>query len=388
VKTITNLKSGKLRLERVKAETGIIHRTRPGWSYVHHASLARFRGRFHAVWSNGRTHEDDVSQRVMRAGSPNGLEWTRPRALAGPVRGRRREMTLTAAGLHVGPGRSGRLVAYMGVWEWSEGVKLLADRRAAVGEHLGTTLWATWSRTGRRWSKPFDTGVPIVPNHGPQATSSGRLIIAGNFIFPRTDDRTGLAGWEKAGIYPDDLDFDYFDDSQGFPRAVRAAEAMGAKAGKLPWLCEGSFFETSGGRLHMLLRSQTGFLWESVSDDDGLTWSAPRETRFTDECSKFHFGRLPDGRYYCVSNPDRDKQYDEGRRSPLVLAVSPDGVDFSKGYIVRGCEGDWPEQRLSGVFKGLGFQYPHTLVHGRHLYMIYSVMKEDVAVSRVRLADL
>jgi len=384
VGTITNLQGGKLRLERVKAETVVLHRTRPGWSYVHHASVAHFAGRFHAIWSNGRTHEDDVSQRVMRASSSDGLSWTRPRPLAGPVRGRRRELTLTAGGMHpVTGGRSGtKLVAYLGVWEWSESQKLLPDRRAAVGEHVGTTLWATWSRTGRRWSRPVDLGVRCVPNHGPQATSSGRLIIAGALMFPWTDDATGLGGWRTAGLYPDDLDFEYFDDSQGFPRAVRATE------GRLPWLCEGSLFETGDGRLHMLLRSQTGFLWESVSRDDGLTWSQPSETRFTDECSKFHFGRLPDGRWYCVSNPDRDRQYHDGRRSPLVLAVSEDGVDFSTGYIVRGGEEDWPPQRISGVYKGLGFQYPHTMVHGRWLYVIYSVMKEDVAVSRVRLADI
>jgi hypothetical protein len=34
--------------------------------------------------------------------------------------------------------------------------------------------------------------VPVNPNHGPQATASGRLIICGNISFPYTDDPAWL----------------------------------------------------------------------------------------------------------------------------------------------------------------------------------------------------
>jgi hypothetical protein len=40
------------------------------------------------------------------------------------------------------------------------------------------------------------------------------------------------------------------------------------------------------------------------------------------------------------------------------------------------------------LHKGAGFQYPSAVVVGDALWVIYSVGKEDVAVSRVPLASL
>ena len=161
---------------------------------------------------------------------------------------------------------------------------------------------------GRAWSAPLDMNVPIVPNHGPQPTKSGRLIISGNIAFPYTDDPSGLAGWRMTGIYPEDMAATIFDDSEAF---WKVQARMGWPAG----LCEGSFYQTDNGVLHMLLRTTgpgyAGKLWDTESRDDGTTWSSPVETVFTDNNTKFHFGRLPDGvgrptagRYFYVGCPD------------------------------------------------------------------------------------
>lgn len=64
-----------------------------------------------------------------------------------------------------------------------------------------THLQTVTSRDGEHWSAVRDVGVPVNPNHGPQRTASGRLIIAGNISFPYTDDPSGLAGWRMTGIY-------------------------------------------------------------------------------------------------------------------------------------------------------------------------------------------
>jgi hypothetical protein len=149
-------------------------------------------------------------------------------------------------------------------------------------------------------------------------------------------------------------------------------------------LCEGSFYQTDDGVLHMLLRSDTARLWLTESRDDGVTWSAPVPTQFTDNATKFHFGRLPDGRFYYVGCPDPEPPW---QRCPLVLSLSRDGVQFSRHFILAGADTPYTRRR-DGVCKGGDYGYPHTLIHGDALHVIVSRRKEAVEVLSVPLAAL
>ena len=108
------------------------------------------------------------------------------------------ERVLTAAGFHQ---HDGTLVAYFGNY----------------GPHKETThLQAVTTTDGEHWSAVREMGVPVTPNHGPQRTASGRLIICGNISFPYTDDPTGLAGWQMTGIYPRSMAATIKDDPASF----------------------------------------------------------------------------------------------------------------------------------------------------------------------------
>jgi hypothetical protein len=221
-----------------------------------------------------------------------------------------------------------------------------------------------------------EVGVPVNPNHGPQRTASGRLIIAGNISFPYTDDPGGLVGWHMTGIYPPKMAATIKDDPAAF---WEVAKRQGWNAA----LCEGSFYQTDDGVLHMPLRS-TGKqfrhrLWLTESRDNGATWSTPVETDFSDTDAKFHFGRLPDGRFYYVGNPIG------AGRTPLVLSLSRDAVTFDEHFIL----GDTHyEQRRRGRWKGGEYGYPHSLIRDGCLYVIVSRQKEAVEVLRVALSEL
>jgi hypothetical protein len=108
--------------------------------------------------------------------------------------------------------------------------------------------------------------VPVNPNHGPQKTTCGRLIISGNFTFPYTDDYRGLSNWTMSSFYPDSL---YKEDNPA--TFYGPAEKSG-----FPPLCEGSFFQTDDKTIHMLMRvtgkGWKGRLWLTESKD-GVTWS-------------------------------------------------------------------------------------------------------------------
>jgi len=333
--------------------------TENDWKYSHHPSLVAFQGRLLAVWSNGLRDEDAPGQRVLYAVCDESGAWSKPAVLFQPdIDPDGRLRILTAAGFHV---HKGTLVAYAGDYSI---------------ERKGTRLLARTTQDAQAWTAVRDLGVPICPNHGPQPTASGRLIIAGNTAFPYTDDPTGLSGWKMTGIYlPTTESFE--DNPATF---WHVAKRRGG-----PNLCEGSFYQTGDGVLHMLFRA-TGVakgsganLWESRSPDNGATWSPPQETAFSNTDTKFHFGRLPDGTFYGITCPIGSG------RMPLVLSLSRDGLRFDRHFLL----GDRPyTKRFLGLHKGGHYGYPHSIVDGDRLRVIVSRQKEAVEVLSVALADL
>ena len=287
-------------MKRPRLESVFLYQPESNWTYSHHPSITFFKDRFYAIWSNGRKDEDAPGQRVLMATSAGFHHWTTPIPLVDSVTDYNGvERVLTAAGFHQ---HDGTLVAYFGNY----------------GPNKETThLQAVTTRDSEHWSAVRDVGVPVNPNHGPQRTTSGRLIIAGNISFPYTDDPSGLVGWRMTGIYPAAMAATIKDDPASFWDVAR-------RQGWSAALCEGSFYQTDDGVLHMPLRNtareRAHRLWLTESRDNGATWSTPVETQFSDTNAKFHFGRLPDGRFYYVGNPIGSG------RTPLVLSLSRDGV--------------------------------------------------------------
>jgi hypothetical protein len=89
----------------------------------------------------------------------------------------------------------------------------------------------------------------------------------------------------------------------------------------------------------------------SESTDNGKSWSEPKLTGYTDCACRFHFGRLPDGRYFGLSCPKP-----RSGRTPMVLATSHDGVVFDRHYIVGDMSGT--KARMPGHAKGGVYGYP------------------------------
>ena len=371
---ITNCYDPNAVRPRLPVERVFLYRPEREWTYSHHPSITFYKGRYHAIWSNGRVNEDDPGQRVLIVSSADWSHWTEPAPLVGPLQGDHSELVQTAAGFHQ---HGETLIAYFGQYEYSaEAIRNGIEN--AVG-HQGTSLWAMTTSDGSTWSTVREMCMPIVPNHGPQKIASGRLIISGHTSFPYSVDPSGLSGWRMTGLYPPDMPLAIYAESDRL-RDMQAR--MSWPAG----LCEGSFYETDDGVIHMLLRltgrNHAGKLWLTESHDDETTWSAPVETDFSDNDTKFHVGRLPDGRFYYVGCPDPEPR---GARNPLVLSLSVDGVRFDRHFILA--DQDYVQKR-TGRYKGGLYGYPHTMIHDGHLHVIVSLRKEAVAVLRVALSAL
>ena len=293
---------------RPEVDTAWVYQPRTEWTFSHHPHLTFFRGRFFAIWSNGRNDEDAPGQRILISTAKNFDEWSVPRSLVDSTTDANGvERVLTAAGFHQ---NHGTLVAYLADY---------GPRKEA------TQLLAVTTTNGVNWSTPQLVGLPVCPNFGPLAVRGGRLILSGHIAFPYSDDPTGLTGWRMAGLYPQAMAVTITDDPASFWRVART-NGWGAA------VCEGSAFQTDDGVIHVPLRSTGGQfrhrLWLTESRDNGVSYSEPVETEFSDTDAKFQFGRLPDGRFFYVGNPVG------AGRTPLVLALSRDGVYFDRTLIL------------------------------------------------------
>lgn len=354
---------------RLAVERSWVFRPAAGEAFNHHPFIVHHGGRYLAMWSNGRQDEDEAGQRVLCSVSRDGRTWDTPRVLAGPSPGRRHPLVLTACGFHAA---GDRLVAYVGHDEYAA----LEDGRRPFdgrGRHdrgiraLSSADGATWCDAGR-------LGIPGIFNHAPQRLASGRLLAAGFIAFPWSDDPSGLSGWRMSGF----ADLAGHQDGPVSPSGYAIKERLGIASG----LCEGAWLQADDGEIRMFLRSNTERLWACASRDDGASWSIPSPTGFTDNVSKFHLGRLPDGRHYYVGCPDPEPRW---RRNPLVLSLSRDGLRFDRHAIIADEPG---EQRFAGMHKVGDYGYPHSQVHDGALHVVVSRCKESIEHLRIPLAEI
>ncbi len=124
--------------------------------------------------------------------------------------------------------------------------------------------------------------------------------------------------------------------------------------------------------------------YASFSFDDGKSWTIPTRTSFPDACARTNAGKLPDGQVYVINNvlPLSPKK---GGRSLLAISLSRDGLNFDRMAVIRFLP---PDQRYEGRAKSVGYAYPHSVIIGADLWVIYSVNKEDIQISRIPLSEL
>ena len=116
--------------------------------------------------------------------------------------------------------------------------------------------------------------------------------------------------------------------------------------------------------------------------DGGETWEEPfRAETLTYGGAKIWGQKLDNGQYALVYNPT-----DSPNRHPLCVAVSDDGLNFDNLAVVHG---EVPVKRFWGVEKRPGPQYVRGIVEGNgnppgdDLWVVYSVGKEDIWISRI-----
>ena len=317
--------------------------------FNHGAVVTRFKGKLYVQWQTSKRDEDAPDTHVVYSTSPDGQGWTRPRQLTQSPPG---SMT-TSGGWWV---HDDELIAFINVWP--------SAGEIAKG---GYTLFSS-TKNGVDWTIPAPVtdrdGAPVpgIFEQDPRALADGRIISAfhlqpGLIATPfYTDDPRGITGWNRGRF-------------ENLPVEGNVSREI-----------EPSWFEREDGALVMVFRDQAESFRKlaSVSLDRGESWSTPALTDMPDARTKQSAGNLPDGTAYLVGNPVSSKA-----RYPLVLALSSDGREFDRAWLLRAGGEAMPAMRFEGRYKRPGYSYPKSAVIDGWLYVAYATNKEDIELTRV-----
>lgn len=210
---------------------------------------------------------------------------------------------------------------------WMNGAERQAPKRWGWGEpgvdwkaFVLPTYSCRSTDDGKTWETPVRLSTPWCGCiHSMIQMKSGRIVLVGQEIIPQ---------WRHATVMwvSDDL-------GKSWQRGDMLDYGVGTHdhAGSL----EGSVIERKDGSLYLLLRTESGFLWEAISRD-GLKWQGLKQTQIASVTCCPQMARLSDGRIALLWNaPPRHDPKNGTSRVELALAFSDDeAATWSKPVIV------------------------------------------------------
>lgn len=336
-------------LPLLKGRTSLVFRGEQSVSGFNlHSYLAHHDGKFFAMWSSAKVNEEDPDQFLRFAVSTDGHTWGPSQTLAADLDGPDGPARWIARGFLQYDGKLHALGAL---------VKSATYKQRGSGVVWDGLELMRFTWDGSRWSPSGVFAHDCMNNFAP-------IRVSGFLYMPCRDKNMSLfvaasdsmgEPWKRIGI----------DEAPPFHR-----------------LDEPTIYQAKDKTVHMVIRdgARSGKLVRSVSRDGGKTWSKPLHTNYPDATSKNFTGRLSNGTYILINNPDPKS------RDPLAISTGVDGWTFGHPGLIRK---DAPERRYFGRAKGSGsLQYPHAMEHGGSLWVIYSTNKEDIEVTEIRVADL
>lgn len=136
-----------------------------------------------------------------------------------------------------------------------------------------------------------------------------------------------------------------------------------------------TLWESDPGTVHMLTRTQEGFMYRSDSTDGGKTWCQAYPTEVPNNNSGFDLVKLDNGILAMVYNPTQitDETKRKGPRTPLVVRTSKDnGVTWEDEIIVD-----------EGIKQ---YSYPAIIASGNELLITYTWRRERIAFWKATLS--
>jgi hypothetical protein len=328
-------------------------------AYNHYAALIYYKGRFFAMWGNNTEGEDAPGQRVLFAWSDQWGRWSAPRELfpaPGPVKARH-----------------------------DKGIHLKPDRWAIIDDTLYSIVYVHGAGRypiARSVSAAGVLGKPFVIPELPAGASLPVFMQDLNSFRGDFPSAARIKGWYSA-----------HHQISWWAWSGEGIPSKGIDGAKL---IESFTYQAADGELVLCMRNwgtpsnpvHNNRMYVSFNDGKG-SWEAPYPSDIPDAPSRAQAISLDDGTVLLIGNQNAS-QFDQAAyldRDPLTVSVSRDGYTFEKVYALR--TGSPAGFRFSGIGgRNPGFAYPSALVHKGWLYVLYSIGKEDMAITRVPLSAL
>lgn len=322
--------------------------------YNHHSQVNKFKNKYYFAWSNGVIDEDTAGQRILISSSDDAIQWSEPICIAGDKNDK--VISLSSLGLHT---TEQKLYLVGGKVDAHREASQVGMRRIDPESH---ELGVYSSDNGHKWDYTFKFNDQIKGIfEDPRSTKEGNLLCVA-----ATKDGPAILRWPGTELCED-------------PEIILIPQPHGSA---FPY-GESSWYQTDDGTIIIFWRDEgcSCRLWVNYSTDGGLTFSAPCISDIPDSMSRVYAGRLDDGRYFLCNNAFPTLL----NRMHLFLLLSDDGYIFNKVYMVID---DPTSQRLKGLLKLDGYQYPCCLSDGNRLLVGYSVNKEDIECGIVDVSKL
>ena len=140
---------------------------------------------------------------------------------------------------------------------------------------------------------------------------------------------------------------------------------------KVVGMIQPSLWESAPGRVHMLVRTDCGFVYRADSADYGTTWSKAYKTGLFNNNSGLDVTRTADGRLFLVSNPVRKNW---GERTPLTVVCSSDnGKTWGAGVVLESMPGE--------------YSYPAIVSHGSELLITYTWNRKKICFASIIISE-
>ena len=201
------------------------------------------------------------------------------------------------------------------------------------GRHLD--LWVN-RRVNNKWGTPFKIFEGYVGAiRGLRKLESGRLLLSfGKAVPERETQPTGNIrdfGWNSVQtMYSDDGGLTWASSSNDLEIEIDNSKVTRYGA------IEPEIIEREDGSVWMLIRTTRGRLFQSISWDQGETWTDPEATDFISSDSPACLLRLKDGRMVIFWNScqrwDNPRSYAMGGREVLHAAISADDGVTWEGF--------------------------------------------------------
>ncbi|OVE79683.1 hypothetical protein BVY01_01775 [bacterium I07] len=311
--------------------------------YNNHPYLIYHSNRFYAIWSSGFNGGSHTGQRILFATSTDGKSWTPSRTLVSPSE----DSYYIARGL------------------WIRGGHLIALGTRCTGENRETNVEALeayeWDQENEDWKLKAIIGQHITTNFPPTLLPTGEWLLTYRYKKKNRVDGVIIGG----------------------NQALDSWHKIPFQGSRQNQFTEANAILRSDGKIAVHLRlnnraSGSGFLYRSLSEDGGRSFTEPVRTDFPDCKSKHFCLKLSNDIYILISNPYT--------RKTLQVAGSQDGIVFSRESILRykpiAVRNPGHDKRSSP------YTYPHAIERDGYVYIAYSVNRDDIWLTRVSIGEI